>query len=163
MTPKKEQEIRKMVETRRKNGSYKLTEAQKQERRRVALQLGYGKWMKDKIVPLSVREKISKSLQGEKNYQWISDRSLKQYGDEFTTELKEKIRERDGRICQICGKTEEEEKKEYGRRLCVNHIDFDKHNCSESNLNTLCMICNKMINHNREYWTNYFKNIANKT
>ena len=49
-----------------------------------------------------------------------------------------------------------EELEELNRILCVNHIDFNKQNCKEDNLNTLCLRCNVKINRNREYWTNYF-------
>ena len=45
-----------------------------------------------------------------------------------------------------------------GRVLSVNHIDFDKSNCSENNLNTLCVGCNSFINKDREKWTMFFKN-----
>jgi hypothetical protein len=72
-------------------------------------------------------------ISGRNNYQWIEDRSLIPYPEEFNDELKEFIRERDNRVCQLCGKTEKD------------------------NLNNLCMNCNKMINHNRSYYTNYFK------
>lgn len=44
-----------------------------------------------------------------------------------------------------------------GRRLCVNHIDFDKKNCDERNLNTLCVGCNTRINWDRDRWTAYFQ------
>ena len=118
---------------------------------------GLGKWMKGRKLSESTKKKISESQSGSKNYQWLSDRSLKPYPDEFTDELKEFIRERDGRVCVLCGKTEQKELNQYDRRLCVNHIDFDKKNCSLKNLNTLCMMCNKMVNHNRHYWTIYFQ------
>ena len=83
---------------------------------------------------------------------------VEQYPLEFNNELKDFVRERDGYICQLCGKTEKEELDSIGFRLCVNHIDFNKQNCSPNNLNTLCRSCNTKINSKREYWTEYFKN-----
>ena len=78
------------------------------------------------------------------------------YPREFSKELKLKIRTRDGFICCLCGRTEREELDELNYVLCVNHIDFNKNNCDEKNLNTLCRRCNIKINRDREYWTNYF-------
>ncbi|MEK6879396.1 MAG: hypothetical protein AABY22_07310 [Nanoarchaeota archaeon] len=73
--------------------------------------------------------------------------------------MKLKVRTRDNFICVLCGRTEREELEELNRVLCVNHIDFDKNNCKEENLNTLCLRCNVKINRKREYWTDYFNNI----
>jgi len=61
----------------------------------------------------------------------------------------------------LCGKTEEEELKELGRVLCVNHIDFNKNNLSLNNLNTLCLRCNVTINYNRNKYLNYFQGEMN--
>lgn len=79
------------------------------------------------------------------------------YPKEFSRELKIKIRTRDNFTCCLCKRTEREELEELNRVLCVNHIDFNKENCKESNLNTLCLRCNTRINRDREYWTNYFQ------
>jgi len=77
---------------------------------------------------------------------------LSDYGLDFTTELKKKIRNRDT-FCQVCGKTEQEN----GRKLDVHHIDYNKKNCSEDNLMTLCHSCHVATNSNRKYWCKYFK------
>jgi len=79
------------------------------------------------------------------------------YPQEFNAKLKLQIRQRDLFKCQLCYKLESEELEEFNRVLCVNHIDFNKNNCSPSNLNTLCLRCNLLINYDREKWTNYFK------
>lgn len=67
------------------------------------------------------------------------------YPKEFNRHLKTLIKERDGGICQICGKTEKEEIEELGRSLAVHHIDYDKTNNSFDNLKTLCIKCHGRI------------------
>lgn len=79
------------------------------------------------------------------------------YPTEFNAKLKLQIRTRDLFKCQLCYRLESEELDEFNRVLCVNHIDFNKYNCDPSNLNTLCLRCNLLINYDRDKWTNYFK------
>jgi 5-methylcytosine-specific restriction endonuclease McrA len=104
------------------------------------------------------RKKLGDACRGEKAYQWKGGISPKSYPAEFNPTLKLKIRQRDNFTCCLCGRTEREELEELDYVLCVNHIDFDKNNCSEENLNTLCRRCNVKINRERDYWTNYFQN-----
>lgn len=68
----------------------------------------------------------------------------KDYGGKFTEELKKKIRQRDNNTCQTCFKS--------GCKLYVHHIDYDKLNCNEDNLITLCNSCHAKTNFNREKW-----------
>jgi len=84
------------------------------------------------------------------------------YPPEFNARLRLKIRTRDNFICCLCGKTEVEELEELNRVLAVNHIDFNKNNNEEINLNTLCLRCNVKINGNRDYWKNYFQKLCSK-
>ena len=100
---------------------------------------------------------VHKVPTGAKSHFWKGGISFEEYPQEFNKELKLKIRERDNFTCQLCGKTEGEEKKTCGRILAVNHIDFDKKNCDESNLNTLCCSCNAKVNFHRAYYTEYFQ------
>lgn len=126
-------------------------------------------WTKGKPRPKSTRDKIRKTLKlkgikplyrynktGKEHWHWKGGVINNPYPKEFTPKLKLKIRTRDNFICCLCGKTEREELEELNRVLCVNHIDFNKNNCNEKNLNTLCLRCNVKINREREYWTNYF-------
>jgi len=76
----------------------------------------------------------------------------REYPLEFNNDLKEKIRERDGRKCQLCGR----KKKNGGRRLHVHHIDYDKTNCSSDNLIALCGKCHRQTSSKRDFWTRYF-------
>lgn len=105
------------------------------------------------------KEKLSDGMKGDKNPMWIDGRAKEHnpYPSEFNSRLKLETRWRDNFICQRCGRTEEEELREFGRVLCVNHVDYDKQNCSLNNLNTLCLRCNLEVNSNREYWTKYFQ------
>jgi hypothetical protein len=76
---------------------------------------------------------------------------------EFSDKLKELIRDRDNHTCQNpkCNCSE----KENGKALDVHHIDYDKDNCNEENLISLCMKCHRRTNFNREYWKMLFKNL----
>jgi len=71
----------------------------------------------------------------------------KEYPMGWCNTLKERIRDRDNRRCQLCGKTA----KENGRKLDVHHIDEDKHNLHPSNLVTLCASC-----HGKTRWDQGF-------
>ena len=75
-----------------------------------------------------------------------------EYGFRFTEELKGKIRKRDNYICQNCSITEEEHIIVFGFKLSIHHIDYNKQNCEEDNLLTLCNSCNTRANYNRSYW-----------
>lgn len=111
------------------------------------------------------KRKIKESRQkqimkrGSEHWNWKGG-IKKSYPPEFNRSLKLKIRTRDDFTCVLCGKNELQELEDFNRVLCVNHIDFNRNNCDEDNLNTLCLRCNLMINKNRDYWTNYFKKDA---
>ena len=80
---------------------------------------------------------------------WKDGISKLPYSFNFDNKLKEKIKDRDDHICQLCGSTE---------KLCPHHIDYNKQNSSEDNLITLCLPCNTQCNFNRERWSWYLKN-----
>jgi hypothetical protein len=71
------------------------------------------------------------------------------YPLEFNKQLKESIRKRDNYTCQKCGK----------KGIHVHHIDYNKQNCKEDNLITLCMKCNVKANWNVDYWYAYYRYI----
>lgn len=87
---------------------------------------------------------------------WQGGTSFEPYPSDFNERLKKKILRRDCYVCQKCGITQEESLKKIRRKLTIHHIDYDKKNCDESNLITLCLRCNIDANFNREYWTIYF-------
>jgi hypothetical protein len=97
------------------------------------------------------------SIKGKNNSNWQNGLSLSPYSNEFNNSLKQKIRCRDGYKCQICNKTEEQENKENSKYLSVHHIDYNKENCKEKNLISLCNKCHMKTNYNRKKWIKYFK------
>ena len=93
----------------------------------------------------------SKNFIGKNHYNWKGGISFEPYCEKFNEILKEKIRDRDGRVCQECGKTELENK----QKLSVHHIHYDKENCAPD-LISLCRSCNSKVNYNRDYWEEHF-------
>jgi 5-methylcytosine-specific restriction endonuclease McrA len=100
---------------------------------------------------------------GELNNNYVKDRSLIDYPLEFNENLKESIRKRDNYQCQGegCSMTEEEHLIVQGRVLEIHHIDYNKKNCNENNLITLCLSCNLRANYNRDYWKSYYQEVIN--
>ena len=58
--------------------------------------------------------------------------------------------------------TQEEHFIVYGRNIEIHHIDYDRKNCGEDNLITLCKQCNLRANYNRDYWKNSYEEKTNK-
>lgn len=98
------------------------------------------------------RKKISEAIKGEKSYFWQGGKSFEPYGLEFNNDLKEVIRNRDRRKCQLCNITE----LDYGELLSIHHMDYDKKNNNPNNLITLCRRCHAKTNIKRGYWITYF-------
>lgn len=78
------------------------------------------------------------------------------YPLKFNNLLKFKIRQRDNFMCQCCKRTEKQEIKKINRVLSIHHIDYNKENCKEDNLITVCNKCNSKANNNRNYWFAYY-------
>jgi hypothetical protein len=96
---------------------------------------------------------MSKRFVGNKSPLWRGGISSKPYAVGWTKAFKEKIRDRDGRKCQVCGKHEED----CFRKLDVHHIDYDKKNLRSNNLISLCHTCHVTTNHNRDIWMEKLK------
>ena len=86
------------------------------------------------------------SIKNSSNPNWQNGLSRIPYSIDRTNTLKESIRKRDDYTCQKCNKK--------GKQ--VHHIDYDKENCKENNLITLCRKCHCRANFNRDYWFAYF-------
>ena len=86
-------------------------------------------------------------LTGEEHHSWKGGRSFGQYPTKFNRKLKVFIRRRDRYTCRICG----------SKGNLVHHIDYNKHNCSHSNLVTLCRPCHSRTTAgDRQYWRKFF-------
>jgi hypothetical protein len=94
---------------------------------------------------------------GSNSGRWLNGLSREPYSFEFDDILKEEIRKRDNYICQNCSITEEEHLIVFGKVLHIHHIDYNKKNCKEDNLITVCNNCNLRANSNRDYWKIYYK------
>jgi hypothetical protein len=116
----------------------------------------------DKIkIACSTEEYLSRAREqnsGENNPCWQGGISFEPYSINFNKQLKEKIRFRDGYICQICNNKQDDK-----RRLTVHHINYDKKDTSDNNLISVCIHCHQKTNFNRNYWQTYLSEfIANK-
>ncbi|HEY7655536.1 MAG TPA: radical SAM protein [Burkholderiales bacterium] len=80
---------------------------------------------------------------GEKHSRWAGGLSRYPWPLKFSDFLKKRIRKRDSETCQECGTK---------AGLTVHHIDYDKNNCDDCNLITLCRRCNSRANANRHEW-----------
>ncbi len=96
-------------------------------------------------------QRISELLKGDKNPAWLGGKSFEPYTEDWTSELRGRIKERDHYRCCLCRQLRGEE------RLDIHHIDYDKKNCDDLNLITLCSPCHARTNVNRIFWENYFK------
>jgi len=80
---------------------------------------------------------------GPDHHMWKGGTSFLPYPRKFSKKFREEVRERAGRICEVCGKTEEDN----GKRLDVHHIDEDKFNGALDNLLVVCMSCHAQLHH----------------
>ena len=112
--------------------------------KRVAIRAGYSHSPETKA-------KIGLANSGDKNGNWEGGISHEEYPAEFWRKcFKDMVRDRDNRICQICGTPE------MGKALDIHHIDYDKRNVNPENLVSLCHKCHGKTNFNREQWQEYF-------
>ena len=81
---------------------------------------------------------------GEESPNWLGGISEDPYPLEFTEKLKELIKDRDNHKCQICNIHQ----KDLDREISVHHIDYNKRNCEDTNLISLCCSCHMKTNFN---------------
>ena len=116
------------------------------------------------ICPPEVREKISKANlgrnSGAKHTRWAGGSYV--IPSRFYS-IRPKIRKRDSNRCQnpSCNITERQYHIKRGRKLNldVHHIDFDTNNNVETNLITLCNVCNIRAGMDKDYWYAFYKYI----
>ena len=87
-------------------------------------------------------------MKKENHPNWQGGITNEEYGENWTEDLKKKIRKRDEWKCQICNCK--------NKILDVHHIDYNKKNCDEDNLITLCHNCHCKTNFNPDRWRKYF-------
>lgn len=127
-----------------KRGYYRATEATKQK----MSEANRGKH----YMPKESRESLSAMRMGENNPNWCGGTSFEPYCPAFNEKFKEYIRDKFGRVCFLCPRTE----KENGRKLSVHHVNYNKNCFCEDDIDCqfvpLCSKCHSKTNHNREYW-----------
>ena len=94
----------------------------------------------------------SENLKGENSFAWKGGISFEPYCNKFNFAFKEYIRNKFGRVCFLCQKTETEN----GQRLSVHHVNYNK-DCGCDDDETcqfvpLCRSCNSEVNSKREEW-----------
>ncbi len=98
------------------------------------------------------RKNISISKVGERNPGWQGGISKLPYTQDWTDDLRDAIRKRDGHKCQLCSI----DQVNLSILLDVHHIDYNKENCDPENLISLCKSCHIKTNRNRDKWAAYF-------
>ena len=93
---------------------------------------------------------LSAIKQGISLEEWNGFSSIEPYPVDWTKTLKRSIRERDKYSCKLCGKPQED------RAFDVHHIDYNKKNCNEYNLISLCSSCHSKTNFNRNDWKKHY-------
>jgi len=65
---------------------------------------------------------------------------------------RERVRKRDGYICQVCGTPQ----KKYGKKLAVHHVFYDVSYDGDRCLVSCCNSCHSRTNGNKTHWARYF-------
>jgi len=112
-------------------------------------------WQKGTRCPTCSNIRQAMIMSGENAPNWRGGISLGEYCDAWNDkDYKEDIKKRDGYKClnPCCSKT-------HKKRLNIHHIDYDKQNCSPSNLITVCVSCNAKANNNRSWHRDWYSAI----
>lgn len=80
----------------------------------------------------------------------------KDYYPSVFYKLRGRIKERDNYTCQNCGMNENDHFKIMEFGLNIHHINYNKENCNERNLITVCHSCNSKANKDRDYWFAFY-------
>ena len=112
---------------RRKNDYRWSTEAREKRKR---------EWIGKTWSSAAQFKKADRRLIGNK-FSYIHGNGYEPYTAEFNERLKGKMKKRDGNICKLCKSKS---------KLSVHHINYNKKDCREENLITLCMPCNTKAN-----------------
>lgn len=121
-----------------------------------ALRKKISREQKGKIISDAHKEILSVRFSGNGNPGWEGGIGSEPYSIDWNRRLRRQIRNRDNNQCQICRKIN------FDKKLDVHHIDYNKTNCKENNLITLCKRCHRRTNFNREYWRVILQSHFNK-
>jgi hypothetical protein len=91
------------------------------------------------------------SLSGKNHHAWTGGTSRLPYLPEFYNHARSGVVQRDGGICQMCGKRE----RANGREMSVHHINYDRTDNRLLNLVSLCLRCHGRTNFHRDFWMRY--------
>jgi len=119
--------------------------------------ISWHNWKSGWRCPYCHHEDLSKKMSGINHPNWKGGISKKSYCQDWTNDLKELVKERDGFKClnPCClSKTPKD--------LTVHHIDYNKKSCGAENLITVCRSCNSRANTNRNWHEAWYKAILNK-
>jgi 5-methylcytosine-specific restriction endonuclease McrA len=116
----------------------------------------WNNWQQGRRCPDYAIKDISLRYRGSGNPGWKGGISKEPYCQEWTKELKESIKERDGYKCMnpYCFR-----KTGHAAVLIVHHIDGDKKNCRPENLIILCRSCHGMVSKDNEWHEAWYKAI----
>jgi len=112
----------------------------------------YGQHRSEEVKNKISKNKIGKCM-GKNNSNWKGGISCEPYCQNWSSDLKEYIKERDENRClnpDCLGNI---------HRLSVHHIDYNKKNCEPQNLITLCTSCNSRANKDREWHEAWYQTI----
>lgn len=93
---------------------------------------------------------------GSNSVHWKGGLSFEPYSYEWTNQLKDSIKERDGNRClnPDCWRQD--------KTLSIHHVDYNKKNCQLDNLITICRSCNSRANIDRDWHTAWYQAILSK-
>jgi hypothetical protein len=97
------------------------------------------------------------------NPNWQGGLDEEKYKDDFTEDMRDRIRFRDHFTCQVCGKKQDKRfsvNKEF--KLDIHHIDYNKLNSKSNNLVSVCHPCHIKTNYDRPKWIAFFYNLFKK-
>lgn len=114
--------------------------------------INWNKWQQGKRCPTCAIVNNS----GPGNPNWKGGISKEPYCQDWTKDLKNYVKERDGHKCMnpYCFKR--------SNKLVVHHIDYNKKSCGPENLITVCSSCNSMANKDRDWHQEWYQTILNK-
>ena len=116
------------------------------------------------------RRTFLESISGKFNPNWQGGISFEPYCVKFKESLKERVRNKFGRKCLLCSKTEKEQMDDQikhgkrSQRLSIHHVNYHKNcGCDGTNciLVPLCSSCHAKTNSNRDFWENKIMEILN--